>query len=293
MPTSIHPETVIGAVRLKITNMEISLRFYEEVIGFRLLKRDGAVAELTADGHTPLLILEENNQFRRMPERSVSGLYHFAILVPDRISLGAALRNMAYHKIPLGQGDHLVSEALYLNDPDGNGIEVYADRPRDTWQKNEQGEILMTTDPVDIDGLLAVSEGAEWNGLPPETKIGHVHFHVGDLQAAKHFYCDVLGFDVIARYGSAALFISAGGYHHHIGLNLWAGAGAPPTPEDAVGLRYFTINVPDRDALLEIEQRLTAEGTAFERQADGNDISLSDPFGIGMKITVTKNEKGE
>ncbi len=293
MPTSIHPETEIGAVRLKITNMEVSLRFYQEVIGFRILKRVDNVAELTVDGFRAILILEENNQFRRIPERSVSGLYHFAILVPDRLSLGAALRNMAHHKISLGQGDHLVSEALYLNDPDGNGIEVYADRPRDTWQRNGQGEIVMTTDPVDIDGLLSISEGAEWNGLPPQTKIGHVHFHVGDLQAAKHFYCDVLGFDVILRYGSSALFISAGGYHHHIGLNVWAGAGAPPTPEDAVGLRYFTITVPDLHALQEVEQRIAAEGLVFERNANGNAISLSDPFGIGMRIVVSKKEKGE
>ncbi|WP_410768690.1 VOC family protein [Fontibacillus sp. BL9] len=284
MSKSIHPETQLGAVRLKITNMEHSLTFYQEVIGLRILNRQGSVAELTTDGQSPLLILEEDPQYRRLPERSVSGLYHFAILVPDRLTLGVALRNMAHHKIPLGQGDHLVSEALYLNDPDGNGIEVYADRPRDTWKRDDQGEIMMTTDPVDIDGLLAISEGAEWNGLPSGTKIGHVHFHVGNLQTAKHFYCDILGFDIVAHYGSAALFISAGGYHHHIGLNLWAGAGAPAAPEDAVGLRYFTITAPDRGALAEIERRISAEGVSFESQADC--ISLTDPFGIGMKIVV-------
>ncbi|RCX23627.1 catechol 2,3-dioxygenase [Fontibacillus phaseoli] len=284
MSKSIHPKTELGAVRLKITNMDQSLAFYQEVIGLRILNRQGSVAELTADGQSPLLILEEDPQYRRLPERSVSGLYHFAILVPDRLTLGLALRNMAHHKIPLGQGDHLVSEALYLNDPDGNGIEVYADRPRDTWKRDDQGEIMMTTDPVDIDGLLAISEGAEWNGLPSGTKIGHVHFHVGNLQTAKDFYVDILGFDIVAHYGNAAMFISAGGYHHHIGLNLWAGAGAPAAPEDAVGLRYFTITLPDRDALAEIEQRISAEGIAFERRADG--ISLTDPFGIGMKIVV-------
>lgn len=120
-----------------------------------------------------------------------------------------------------------MSEALYLNDPDQNGIEIYADRPRDTWRRDESGEYIMSTDPVDVDGLLAVSEGAEWRGLPPATQIGHVHFHVGDLREAERFYCQILGFEITAHYGGAALFVSAGGYHHHIGLNTWAGVGAP------------------------------------------------------------------
>lgn len=173
------------------------------------------------------MYLEANGQYRVMPERSVSGLYHFAILVPDRTALGLALRNLIKYRIPVGQGDHLVSEALYLNDPDQNGIEIYADRPRDTWRRDESGEYIMSTDPVDVDGLLAISEGAEWRGLPPATRIGHVHFHVGDLREAERFYCQILGFEITAHYGGAALFVSAGGYHHHIGLNTWAGVGAP------------------------------------------------------------------
>lgn len=284
MNQPIHPATELGAVRLKISNLNLSLNFYQEVIGLQLLQQNGSIAELSADGQTVLLILEESKEFRRITDRSYSGLYHFAILVPDRPTLGAVLRNLAKHQIPVGQGDHLVSEALYLNDPDGNGIEIYADRPRDTWRKNSQGEIVMTTDPVDIDSLLAVSESAEWKGLPPGTTIGHVHFHVGDLREAEHFYCDVLGFEVTAHYGSAALFVSAGGYHHHIGLNLWAGAGAPAAPEDAVGLRYFTINIPDRVVLKEVENRLVTEGVSFQREAEG--ITLVDPFGIGIRLVV-------
>lgn len=284
MKASIHPKAEIGIVRLKIKNLDRSLRFYQEVIGLQVLKQEGHVAELTADGEHVLLVLEENEAFRMLPGRNVSGLYHFAILVPDRVSLGLALRNLIKHQIPVGQGDHLVSEALYLNDPDRNGIEIYADRPRDTWQKDEQGEYKMTTDPVDIEGLLNISEQGEWRGLPTGTKIGHVHFHVGDLNRAKQFYTEVLGFDIVSHYGRDALFISAGGYHHHIGLNIWAGTGAPPNPEDAVGLRYFTITLPDQEALQEVGSRLQQAGAVYEQEAGL--ISVTDPFGIGIRLVV-------
>lgn len=284
MKATIHPKAEIGIVSLKITNLERSLRFYQEVIGLQLLRREGQLAELTADGKTVLLILEESEQYHVLQGRSVSGLYHFAILVPDRVSLGLALRNLIKHQIPVGQGDHLVSEALYLNDPDRNGIEIYADRPRETWLRDEQGEYKMTTDPVDIEGLLDLSQQAEWSGLPAGTKIGHVHFHVGDLNRARQFYTEVLGFDIVAHYGHDALFISAGGYHHHIGLNIWAGVGAPPNPEDATGLRYFTITLPDQEAAQDIVRRLHDADVTYQHGAGF--IELTDPFGIGIRLVV-------
>ncbi|MEC0330211.1 VOC family protein [Paenibacillus macerans] len=287
---SIHPAARIGSVYLKVRDLDRSVAFYREVIGLSVLKQNGNIAELTADGKTPLLYLEANGQYRVMPERSVSGLYHFAILVPDRTALGLALRNLIKYRIPVGQGDHLVSEALYLNDPDQNGIEIYADRPRDTWRRNESGEYIMSTDPVDVDGLLTVSEGAEWRGLPPATLIGHVHFHVGDLREAERFYCQILGFEITAHYGGAALFVSAGGYHHHIGLNTWAGVGAPPSPEDAVGLRYFTAALPDLAALGAVESRLANVKAAYERDEQGREIRLTDPFGIGIKLVIDQAE---
>lgn len=284
MTATLHPSTAIGLVRLKVKNLETSLEFYQKVIGFKLLRKEGSIAELTADGKTTLLVLEANPDFQQLKERSVSGLYHFAILVPNRRALGLSLRNLINHGISVGQGDHLVSEALYLNDPDQNGIEIYVDRPRDSWQRNEQGEYIMTTDPVDIDGLLVASEGAEWTGLEAGTVIGHVHFHVGDLVLAQKFYCEVLGFDLTAHYGNAALFISAGGYHHHIGLNVWAGVGAPAAPEDAVGLRYFTITLPDQGSLDEVVGRLSSSGTPYKQEENG--VLLNDPFGIGIKLEV-------
>ncbi|WP_055108268.1 VOC family protein [Paenibacillus ihumii] len=281
MAQSIHPQAEIGLVRLKVQQLERSIAFYEEVIGLKLLKQEGNTAELTADGRRTLIVLEANENYRISAGRS-SGLYHFAILVPDRISLGLALRNLIKHNIAVGQGDHLVSEALYLNDPDNNGIEIYADRPRDTWQRSSSGEYVMTTDPVDIEGLLRISEQAQWQGLPPGTVIGHVHFHVGDLQQAKQFYCDVLGFEITAHYGSAALFISAGGYHHHIGLNTWAGVGAPPAAADATGLAYYTVALPNLQALAEVEGRIRQADLSCQRQDDV--IALSDPFGIHVRI---------
>ncbi|MNO32818.1 Catechol-2,3-dioxygenase [compost metagenome] len=283
-PLPIHPAAQIGVVQLKVRDLDRSVAFYQEVIGFQVLHQNGTIAELTSDGKIPLLILEADQRYRVLPERSVSGLYHFAILVPDQVTLGLALRNLIRHQIPVGQGDHLVSEALYLNDPDQNGIEIYADRPRDTWQKNASGEVKMTTDPVDVENLLNLSEQAEWNGLPEGTRMGHVHFHVGDLTQAEQFYCGILGFEVTAHYGAAALFVSAGGYHHHIGLNLWAGKGAPPAPEDAVGIRYFTTELPDIPALEAVESRLAEAKVAYKRE--GNELRLSDPFGIGIRLTV-------
>lgn len=284
----IHPRSEIGLVQLKISNMETSLRFYQEVIGLKLVRREGAIAELSADGVHPLVVLEENQLFQKQRNRRTSGLYHFAILLPDRQSLGIALRNLIRHQIPVGQGDHLVSEALYLDDPDGNGIEIYADRPRDTWKRDEHGGIIMTTDPVDVSGLMAISEGISWQGMPAGTKIGHIHLHVGDLHIAEHFYCDIIGFDRITTYGDAALFISAGGYHHHIGLNTWAGKGAPPAPEQAAGLRYYSILIPEEASLQEILNRLEAEGIAFAKLEGQQGAALKDPFGNGIELVVLK-----
>ncbi|MBP2002413.1 catechol 2,3-dioxygenase [Paenibacillus shirakamiensis] len=283
--TIIHPQTTLGVVQLRVSDLETSTIFYTEVIGLNILHQSDYKVELTVDGEHSIVILSELTKGTVLPQRSGAGLYHFAILVPDRASLGLVVRNLVKHNIPVGQGDHLVSEALYISDPDNNGIEIYRDRPRDTWTRDEQGLIVMTTDPVDVEGLLAASEGLTWSGLPEGTVIGHVHFHVADLNQAEAFYVGVLGFEIVARYGDSALFISAGGYHHHIGLNTWAGVGASPVPENAAGLDFYEIIVPSRQELDVVVGRLRASGTEVHDGDDGV-YYAKDPFNIKAKLSV-------
>ncbi|WP_151734834.1 VOC family protein ['Paenibacillus yunnanensis' Narsing Rao et al. 2020] len=283
----LHQDTGIGKVQIRVSDLERSLKFYQEVIGLQLLRRQGSEAELTADGEHPLLVLREIPQAKTLRSNSAAGLYHFAILVPDRPSLGLVLRNLIGSGIEIGQGDHLVSEALYIQDPDNNGIELYRDRPREGWEHDAQGNVIMTTDPVDVEGLLAASEGLAWNGLPAGTVIGHVHFHVGDLAEAAAFYVDALGFQPTTRFGNSALFISAGGYHHHMGLNIWAGHGAPAAPADAPGIDYFTLVLPDRTELEAAAERIRNAGYRVERAEDN--VTLYDPWNIGIKLSVKKD----
>lgn len=281
--TSIHPETYVGAVHLVISNLERSVRFYTETLGMRLLERTDDTATLTADGETPLLVLTARPDARPKPRRS-TGLYHFAVLVPTRAALARSLRRLAETRYPLqGVADHLVSEALYLADPDGNGIEIYRDRPRAEWPV-ANGVVQMATDPLDIEGVLGAlaEDEAEWHGLDPQTHMGHVHLQVADLREAERFYAGVLGFEVMQKMAGSALFVSAGGYHHHIGLNTWAGVGAPPPPADAVGLRWFSVLLPNRQALDDVVARLRAAGVATEEH-DGM-VELRDPFDNGIVL---------
>ncbi|TBL70050.1 VOC family protein [Paenibacillus thalictri] len=280
----IHPDIRLGEVRLKVSDLDRSLQFYQDVIGLSVLKREGQAAGLTADGKHVLIELEEVTDAFIVPRRSFAGLYHFAILLPERKDLGLSLRHLIETGIHIGASDHLVSEALYITDPDHNGIEIYCDRPRASWPFNADGSVKMATDPLDGDGLQSEAEGLEWNGLPAGTTIGHVHFHVSDIQQAKRFYCTVLGFQVMADLvGSmGALFISAGGYHHHIGLNMWAGRGAPVPPANATGLAYFAVLFPDAGALNETVQRLQRAGVTVDREGDV--YTAKDPSGITLKL---------
>ncbi|RED63547.1 catechol 2,3-dioxygenase [Cohnella phaseoli] len=284
---SIHPETSLGRLRLRVGDLERSIRFYLDVIGFRLLDRADNTASLTVDGQTEFLLLEEIPNAVVTPERSAAGLYHFAILVPTREQLGLSLRRLVEAGIPIGQGDHLVSEALYLSDPDNNGIEIYCDRPRSQWRKDADGNYIMATDPVDIRGLLNLAGDKPWNGLPSATILGHIHLHVSDLAASRAFYCDVIGFDLVADLGRTmrACFISAGGYHHHIGFNVWAGVGASLAPANATGLAYFTIAVPDAAELERIVADLERAGCEAKRIADY--VQTHDPSGIEIRLTAT------
>jgi catechol 2,3-dioxygenase len=269
-PFSIDPNTNIASTHLTVADLDRSERFYTDVLGFRPLARTGDTLTLTADGATALLSLTEQPGAPPKPARA-TGLYHFAILTPSRLDLARSLRRLADMRYRLSGGsDHLVSEALYLDDPDGNGIEIYRDRPRAEWPRTG-GQIKMATDPLDIDGLLGELERDDrpWDGLAPATTIGHMHLHIADIKAAEAFYHGVLGFDIIVRYGPSALFVSAGGYHHHIGLNTWAGVGAPPAPAGSAGLRHFVVRLPNQAALDAVLARVREAGIAIEDHADG------------------------
>ncbi|MGQ0600661.1 MAG: VOC family protein [Anaerolineales bacterium] len=281
--TSIHPATHIGAVHLTVSDLSRSLPFYQQVLGFQLHGRDNGVAHLGA-GQGDLLTLTEQPGAERFI-RGRSGLYHFAVLVPSRLELARSLRRMAEAQVPMdGYSDHLVSEALYLPDPDGNGIEVYRDRPRSEWY-DAQGNFRMGGEPLDMEGVLGeLRQHPESSTLlDPGTVIGHIHLHVARLTEAEKFYTEGLGFDFMARYGPSASFVSAGGYHHHIGMNTWAGVGAPPPPPDAVGLRYFEVRLPDAEALNATADRARAAGLALEERSDG--LLTRDPSQNALLIT--------
>jgi len=239
--------TAIGAVDLVVRDLDRSLGFYTQTIGFEERGRKGGVAELGAGDRTLLRLRGEPEAPPRPPR--TTGLFHFAILVPSRAELARSLVRLAERGWRLtGASDHLVSEALYLNDPDGIGIEIYRDRPRGDWPRRD-GVVQMATLPLDLDDVASELEpGAALEApVDPGTVIGHVHLNVADLQASEDFWCGEVGFDVIVRAYPGALFVSAGGYHHHLGLNTWAGAGAPPPPAGAIGLESFEIVAPGTD----------------------------------------------
>jgi catechol 2,3-dioxygenase len=244
---SLPADAHIGSVSLTVSDLDRSVSFYRDTLGFQETLRHGRSAALSAGTGPTLIELHELAGAIPKPRRS-TGLFHFAILVPSRAALGRSLRRLADRQWPLsGVADHLVSEALYLSDPDGLGIEIYRDRPRDTWRRAD-GEIAMATDPLDVQSV-ANEPGAElpWQGLEAGTVIGHVHLHVPTLEAGEAVFCDGVGFEPVVRAYPGALFVSAGGYHHHLGMNTWVGVGAPAPPENAVGLRSFTIEARGLD----------------------------------------------
>ena len=273
--------TRLGVAHLQVSSMERSLRYYRDFLGFAVLQTDGATATLAAhDDERALLVLHEKPGATPVPRRGRLGLFHFAILLPDRAALGRFAAHLARMGAPAGSSDHLVSEAIYLQDPDGLGIEVYADRPRSAWQHLPSGEIAMATEPLDVASLLRAAGDAAWTGMPRGTVMGHVHLHVGDLREAEAFYADALGFDVVVRGYPGALFVSAGGYHHPLGLNTWAAHAAPAGDDDA-RLLEWTVVLPtaaDVDAALE---RMRAAGTDV---SDG--ALVRDPWGTALRLVA-------
>jgi catechol 2,3-dioxygenase len=297
-PASIEAATSLGAVSLTVSDLGRARAFYEQVLGLAPSSAtlgDGPVALTDAGGGPALVVLHEDRDAAPFDPRR-SGLFHLAILVPSRIELARSLRRIADAGWPLtGASDHLVSEALYLRDPDGNGIEIYRDRPRGQWPVDARGAIRMDTLRLDLSGLLReLDSDADLDptkAVMAGTRIGHVHLQVSELDAAERFYCAVLGFDVAVRTYSGALFVAAGGYHHHIGLNTWQTLGAPPVSPGGVGLRSFEVVLPDGAALTRVLDRVSAAGIEVQRpDADAAALDppasglVRDPFGIAVVL---------
>ena len=287
MSFHLPPATRIHHVHLRVSNLENSVRFYSDWIGLHATENSsGRVGLVPHGGSGPILSLQEEKGAIRKP-RGTTGLFHVAFRFEEKRELATvAQRMLDRHFIFLGFADHGVSEALYLADPDGNGIELYVDRPREQWPVQE-GELAMMTAPLDMKALLQEARV----GPPPEqikTDIGHVHLQVSDLAPAEQFYCGTLGFDVMQRSFHGALFVSAGGYHHHIGLNTWAGVGAPPPPAHATGLISFTVevkNLPSEILRSHFESRQTKYRNT--RSADGETFILGDPDGTTIEMLLT------
>lgn len=285
---SLPAETTLGAARLRVADLDALTAFYERVVGLRVLERAGDLVRLGAgaDGSaTVALELLGRPHAPRRPAYS-SGLFHNAFLVPSRAELARALRRIAGAGWRLtGASDHLVSEAIYLRDPEGNGIEVYRDRPREDWPL-EGGGIRMASDPLDLDDILAELDAGEPEPGPGDvaagTRLGHVHLQSGALDAGGRFYEHALGLDVMVRWLPGALFLAAGGYHHHVGLNEWETRGAPAPPPDALGLERFEVVLPRAEECRRAADRLAAAGFPPEEAGDGR--LVHDPGGVGVLV---------
>ena len=275
LPPGAHP----GVATLLVSDLAQSVDYYERIIGLRSIERSAGVVQLGV-GDRVLLTLQSGAlapASRRAPRL---GLYHFALLVDDRAALGRFLLHLETLNQPISSADHAVSEALYLWDPDGLGIEVYADRPRERWRANGS-ELYMTTEPLDVMGLVEAAGTIEWDGLPAGTRMGHMHLHVGDLGQAEAFYHAGLGLDKVVWSYPGALFLSAGGYHHHLAVNTWA-RGAPARAATEPGLLEWTLQLPDRAALRAVQANLAALG--FDVGEEDGSVVAADPWSTRVRL---------
>lgn len=285
LPSATH----VGTVDLQVSDLERSLAWYRQVLGLHVMKQDIGRADLgAAESDIPLLRLHERRGAHRVPSQGRIGLYHFAIVLPDRAALGRFVAHLAELGVRAGAADHLVSEALYLHDPDGLGIEVYSDRARDTWQSAD-GELRMATLPLDVASLVDAAGGAKWDGMPAGTRMGHIHLHVGDLQRASAFYHAALGLDTMVWSYTGALFMAAGGYHHHLGLNTWAGPDAVAARDDEARLLSWQLVLPEVEALAEVRGSLEVNG--FDVRDAERGWLVADPWGTTVQVVAEPRPK--
>ena len=277
LPESTH----LGRVRLQVADLDRSIAFYQTVLGMRLIARTEDSAQLGPHGEDREIVhLRLLRSARPVPRRGLLGLYHFAILLPDRSSLGRFVAHLGEIGAYAGMSDHFVSEAVYLTDPDGLGIEVYADRPRGAW-KYDEGQLYMTTNQLDVDDLVRSADGVRWSGMPAGTVLGHVHLYVADIDEAEAFYHRALGFDKVVWSYPGALFMSAGGYHHHLGTNTWA-RGAPSASDEDARLLEWEIVVPTKkDAE---EAALNVKRAGYPVKEENGEWSLTDPWGTSLRL---------
>lgn len=292
----IHPATRIGHVHLRVADLKRQIEFYERVLGFSLHWRQERSAGLGARG-ADLLQMSEDRDAQRT--RGTTGLYHFAVLFPTRRELARAIARLLSLRYPNSPTDHLMTETTYLDDPEGNGIELYIDTPeRGRWDMSDdgfgavdaQGNPHSGREPLDVEALLReLQPGDSLEQTAPEgTRVGHVHLHVADVAKANRFYHDLLGFEIQGQSAAVGVsFVSAGGYHHHIGLNTWLGQSAPPAADGALGLRYFQVVLPDGSELKRLTNRLEQANLSVERNEDG--VLVRDPSRNGVLLTASQN----
>ena len=273
------PVHYVESLILKVLDLKGMSRFYTEILGFDIIEEKESETVLGVGGEV-ILTLKSAPEFKAKAGR-FAGLYHFAVLLPDRKELGKILLHLHELQIPIGSSDHQVSEALYLSDPEGNGIEIYRDREPGEWEWRGD-QVHMTVDPLDVQEVAQASNGEKWDGMPAGTVLGHIHLHVSDLQAAHDFYTGAIGFGLVANLGNQALFVSDGNYHHHIGLNIWNGTGIPALPDHTAGLAYYVIRVADKQAQQAIHDRLQAQGA--EVRMEGAALETADPSGNRIRI---------
>jgi catechol 2,3-dioxygenase len=284
-PFRLPDSTRIGYVHLRVSDLKQSLAFYRDLLGLKKVKRLDTTVHLSAsDEQSPIVMLTEESSARPRPLHS-AGLFHAAFILPDRKELAKMFKRLYDHQWPFeGFADHGVSEALYLADPDGNGIEIYADRPRAQWPRRH-GELQMGTWELDLKSLFSElrEKGEAWTGIHPNTTIGHIHLQVSNLQKASYFYHQLLGFDVTQQTFPGALFLSAGGYHHHIGLNIWNSKDGSPLAQDAVGLIRFGIEIPDHQTKSELKDRVVQ--SRYWSSAEGRQFLIRDEDNIAINIS--------